>query len=87
MFWEKDILDQIHVGAIVKMDVGLRSHVQSFYYVEIIEITPGKIVTNIPDEHSVEITKDNNWDYHLPRMTYIGDKSQYGYLILHQKLI
>lgn len=86
-FWEHDILDQIHPGAIIKMDPASRSHAKSFYYVEILTVGEDKIVTNIPGEHSLEITKDNNWDYHLPRMKYIGDKEQYGYLLLNQKFI
>lgn len=85
--FRKNILEQIHVGAIVRMGLASRSHVSSFYFVEILEVNDDKIVTNIPGKHSLVISKDNNWDYHIPRMKYIGHKAQYGYLIMNQKLI
>ncbi len=73
------------VGQIYLMAVGPRSHVKSPYYVEIIEVGKDYIVTNIPGEHALEIEKNNNWDYHIPRMEYVGTKSTHGHLLLDQK--
>lgn len=72
-------------GQIYKMNVSTRSHVKAPYYVEIIETTSNFIVTNIPNMHSLKIEKGINWDYHIPRMEYIGEKETHGHLILNQK--
>lgn len=81
------------VGDIYKMTVASRSHVKEPYFVEIIEVGEGYIVTNIPGHHSLKISKSNtggtvnNWDYHIPRMIYVGKKADYDHLIKNQKLI
>lgn len=77
-------------GQIFKMNVAARSHVNHPYYVEIIEVGENYIVTNIPGEHSLKITKEGtnpNWSYHIPRMVYVGDKKDYGHLIRGQELV
>jgi len=84
MLCRKNILDLIHVGAIIKMDAGY--YTKSPYYIEVLEVTPDKIVTNIPGEHKLEM-KGSTLEHHLKRMTYIGHKDRYGYLIQNQKLI
>ncbi len=72
------------VGDIYKMNVGERSHTDHPYYIEVIKVEDHYIMTNIPDYHSTKISVDNNLDYHLPRMEYVGDKQTYGHLILNQ---
>lgn len=72
------------VGQIYKMAVAHASHVKSPYYVEIIEVGPDYIVTNIPGEHSLKIQEGQNWDYHIPRMTLMGMKGKFEHLIINQ---
>ena len=84
-----NLIDQIKdfkEGQIYKMKVASRSHVIEPYYVEIIEVGKDFITTNIPDAHSLKID-EKNWDYHIPRMEFIGDKKEFGHLIYNQKLI
>lgn len=76
-------------GQIWKMLPTDRSHVTKPYYVEILEVSDGRIVTNIPGEHSLEITKHGknpNWDYHIKRMVFEGSREEYGKLIFNQQL-
>ena len=76
------------VGQIYKMYVAERSHVSVPYHVEIIEVGEDFIVTNIPDYHSAKIEQNSkweNWSYHIPRMEYIGEKKDFGHLLLNQK--
>lgn len=75
------------VGQIYKMHVAHASHVLNPYYVEIVEVGPDYIVTNIPDKHSLRITKHSNWDYHIPRMVYMGMKATHGHLLLNQNIV
>ncbi len=60
------------VGQIWEMAVAERSHVFSPYCVEIIEVGLGYIVTSIPGLHDLKIEKGKNWDYHIPRMKFLG---------------
>ncbi len=74
-------------GEIYKMNVASRSHVCAPYYVEIIEIGKDFIVTNIPSQHSLKISKqDGNWDYRIPRMEYVSKKNTHGHLLLNQNI-
>jgi|JI10StandDraft_1071094.scaffolds.fasta_scaffold05061_16 hypothetical protein len=79
-------------GAIIKMDVAERSHVTEPYYVECLFYNPNArhgeviMITGIPGHHETEMTVGNSWDYHKPRMTVIGNKSDHGHLILNQKI-
>lgn len=61
------------VGQVYKMTVASRSHVKKPYYVQIVMVGEDFIKTSIPGEHSLIISKDNNWDYHIPRMRYVGN--------------
>ena len=73
-------------GQIYKMNVAARSHVKNPYFVEILKVKENFIITNIPGHHSLKIEKGCNWDYHIPRMQYVGEKETHGHLILNQKL-
>ncbi len=84
----QEIERSLYVGAIVRMSVAKRSHVVKPYYVEILKVSSDEIITNIPGEHKLSISKKNgNWEYQLSRMTIIGDKIKHGYLILNQKYL
>lgn len=72
---------------IYRMNVGERSHVKNPYFVEIIDIGKSHITTNIPGNHSLVITKEGdcpNWDYHIERFSYVGDKEKNGHLLINQ---
>lgn len=67
-----------------------RSHVSQPYYVEIIQVSEGGIVTNIPGKHKLFITKfgdSPNWDYHIKRMEYVGTSKDFGHLLSNQSFI
>lgn len=72
-------------GEVYKMDVAERSSVKHPYYVIIKDVGIDFIVTDIPGKHSLKITKGNNWDYHTPRMTFIGSDKLSKELIYNQK--
>lgn len=77
------------VGQIYKMNPTKHSHVNKPYFVEVIEVGTDYIVTNIPFEHTLKITKEGvlpNWDYHISRMEYAGEKGTHYHLLLNQKL-
>lgn len=89
-------ISDFKVGQVYKINVASRSHVTQPYYVEILEVNNSfidkinssyYIVTGIPSGHTLKITPDNNWDYHIPRMTYMGTKEQCKYLINNQNVI
>ncbi len=78
-------------GQVIKMDVAERSHVTTPYYVEIIYFDEKAskegdliMITSIPGQHECKMILGNNWDYHQKRMTIIGDKSKYGFLLYNQ---
>lgn len=73
------------VGGIYRMHPANRSHVRTPYYVEVIEIGNDFIITNIPGKHSLRIVKGSNWDYHIPRMEFIGTQETHGHLLLNQE--
>lgn len=73
------------VGEVYKMAVGSRSHVTEPYYVIIKYVGEDYIVTYIPGKQSVRISFDNNWEYHIPRMTYIGNDEYSVKLLYNQK--
>ena len=76
-------------GEIYKMDATPHSHVTKPYYVEIITVAKDFIQTNIPGHHSLYISKlpeINNWNYHIPRMTFVAKKETHGHLLLNQLL-
>ncbi len=74
------------LNGIYKMSPASRSHCLHCYYVEIIEIAKDYIVTNIPGMHSLKITKNENWDYQIPRMKYIGTGHEHAHLLKNQNI-
>ena len=78
-----NIVDKLYIGAIVKMKPGY--HTTKPYYVEVLSVASGYVKTSIPGEHELEIV-GSNYDYHIKRMTLVGDKSKYGHLLKNQKL-
>lgn len=85
-------MPEFKIGQVLKMSVANRSHVTQPYYVEVVEYYPNaeqgevKMVTHIPGEHSCRMVVGSNWEYHQPRMTIVGDKKRFGYLLINQKL-
>ncbi len=72
-----------------KMNVAERSHVTAPYYVRIILVGIGEIVTSIPGAHSLTISQHGenaNWDYHIPRMEYVGTMESHGHLLFDQNI-
>lgn len=74
------------------MNVASRSHVKEPYYVEIEEVGLDYIITHMKDGgyHSLKISKNNNWSYHIPRMELVQDCNDYGVRIkisLFQKIL
>ncbi len=78
--------DEFIVGEVYKMNVASRSHVTKPYYVIIEEVGKNYIITNIPNEHSLIISKDTNWDYQVPRMDYVGCDEESKKLLYNQDL-
>ena len=76
---------QFKIGQIYKMNVASRSHTKHPYYVEIVDVGKDYIETSIPGYHSLKIARDSNWDYHIPRMQYIGNNHDATQLIYNQK--
>lgn len=74
------------IGEVYKMKVGSHSHVKHPYFVEIIDVDEKSITTNIPGEHSLNIELGKNWEYHIPRMEFVGTISSHPHLLLNQKL-
>lgn len=72
---------------IYKMAVASRSHVTKPYYVIILTTGPNHIATYIPGQHSLRINyPSDEWDYHIPRMTYVKTSDENDILLHHQKL-
>ena len=63
-----------------------RSHVTNPYYVVITKVSKMFIETSIPEHYYRKIEKGINWDYHIPRMTFVGTKKTHGHLLYNQKL-
>lgn len=88
----KTIASDFYEGCIIKMDVASRSHVFKPYYVECIYFNPnakdGETImeTYIPGNHRLRMVVGSNWEYHKPRMTVIGNKIDFGHLLLNQDL-
>lgn len=80
------------VGNILKMNPTSRSHVKTPYYVEVVYYDENaikgqtKMITSIPGHHRCDMIVGNNWEYHLQRMSIMGDKSIFGKLIENQRL-
>lgn len=80
-------LSQFRKGQIYKMNPASRSHVDKPYYIEILKTGFNFIITNIPEYHSLKIEYPSfKWDYHIPRMEYIGDDSEARKLIYNQNI-
>lgn len=72
-------------GLIIKMNPGC--YTKHPYYVEVITVEQDYIITNIPSHHQCKIRVNSyEWDYHIPRMTIIGNKSEFGHLLYNQPL-
>lgn len=72
---------------IYKMAVASRSHVTKPYYVIIISTGPDFIATYIPHRDSFRIKYPSpEWDYHIPRMTYVKTSNENDPLLHNQKL-
>ena len=75
-------------GSIYKMAVAKDSHVKKPYYVMIYELGKDYIKTSIPGKHELEIKFGTyEWNYHIPRMTFIGEYDKSKHLLNNQKLL
>lgn len=75
----------IKVGQIYKFSNGY--HTKTDYYAEVTDVDCFEqfFITSIPGYHSLIISRGNNWDYHRKRMELVGNKLEFGHLILNQK--
>ena len=76
------------VGMIVKMTPGYYTKMP--YYVLIKAVTKTGITTTIPGKHDLEFDKykdKSTWNYHVPRMTIVGNEITHGHLLFNQKLL
>jgi hypothetical protein len=70
---------------VYRMNVASRSHVKSPYYVCIKLVGKDFIETYIPGEHSLRINyPSEEWNYHIPRMEFIGDNEESRNLLFNQ---
>lgn len=77
------------VGEVYQMSPTNCSHVTKPYYVTIKTVTESFIETSIPYRQSLVIKYEDKftWNYHIARMTYIGNDKQSERLLYNQKLI
>lgn len=57
------------------------------YYAVVIYKDEEKFITNIPNEHSLDISLNSNFNYHSKRMILVGNKDEYGYLVKSENII
>jgi hypothetical protein len=80
-------LSDLEVGTIVKMNPGY--YTKKPYFILIKKVTNTGITTTIPGKHDLELDmiKDKKtWLYQTSRMEIIGNESEYGHLLINQKL-
>lgn len=64
-----------------------RSHVKEPYYVEVVYADEKSFTLSLPKHHTLNIEYDTpTHEYHEKRMTIIGSKEDFGYLLCDQKL-
>lgn len=73
-------------GQVYQMAVASRSHVTVPYYVIVMNTGEDFIETGIPDHHNCMIKYPSpEWNYHIPRMKYIGSRPEHKLLTFKQK--
>lgn len=83
-------ISELYVGLIIKMAPGY--HTKKPYYVEVVYLNKNArqgerlMTTNIPGQHKCDMKIGENWNYHHSRMTIMGPKCVYGYLLNNQLL-
>lgn len=80
-------MEDVKVGQIYEFTNGY--HTKTPYYAEVIDVGHNGVEdyfkTSIPGYHELEIVKSNNFDYHSKRMRLMGNKTEFGHLLLSQK--
>ena len=78
-------------GQILRMEPGY--YTRKPYYVEVLYFDNDahkegsvKMITSIPGHHKCQMRIGCGWEYHHKRMTIIGYKSEFGYLLKNQSL-
>ncbi len=73
-------------GEVYQMAVANESHITKPYYILIDDVGKIFIKITIPEKGSLKIYEDTlAWDYHTPRMTFIGADNISKQLIYNQK--
>lgn len=79
-------MNDVRVGDILRFNVTRRSHEDKPYYVKVVRFTKEELVTTIPGKHTLEIEYGTpEWNYHIPRIEYIGSFAEFGHLLHGQK--
>jgi len=79
-------INELYVGAVVKMNPTPYSHVRLPYFANVIAIFGDhEFMLSIPGRHTLKVSwAARNIDYQLNRMEVIGPQDQFGHLLYNQ---
>ena len=79
-------INELYVGAVVKMNPTPYSHVRLPYFAKVIDMFGGQeFMLSIPGQHTLKVSwAGRNIDYHLNRMEVIGPYDEFAHLLYNQ---